>query len=113
MGFDGVKNWTERKEINVFQKKLIFIPINKNLHWSLAVVVNPGEIERFQNKQDGESAFPCILFFDSLKNRSKEAVARQIRTWLNAEWMRLFHEQKDPFNPETMKVFAPRGEFGW
>ena len=36
--------WTVNKKINVFEKKLIFIPINANLHWSLCVVVNPGLI---------------------------------------------------------------------
>ena len=43
-GIQAVASWTANKNINVFDKKLIFIPINANLHWSLCVVVNPGHI---------------------------------------------------------------------
>ena len=32
------------KNINVFEKKLVFIPVNADLHFSLCVVVNPGLI---------------------------------------------------------------------
>ena len=43
-GPESVASWTSKKNINVFQKKLIFIPVNADLHWSLCVVVNPGLI---------------------------------------------------------------------
>ena len=35
-----MQRWTKR--INIFEKDLVFIPINEDLHWSLAVIVNPG-----------------------------------------------------------------------
>ena len=40
----GVSSWTVKKKIDVFNKSFIFLPINEYLHWSLCVVVNPGEI---------------------------------------------------------------------
>ena len=43
-GPDAVSSWVEEKNINVFEKKLIFMPINADNHWSLCVVVNPGLI---------------------------------------------------------------------
>ncbi len=43
-GPEAVASWTAKKNINVFEKKLIFIPVNADLHWSLCVVVNPGLI---------------------------------------------------------------------
>jgi Ulp1 family protease len=43
-GPDAVALWTGKKNINLFQKKLVFIPVNADLHWSLCVVVNPGLI---------------------------------------------------------------------
>jgi len=46
-GPESVASWTAKKNINVFQKKLIFIPVNAVLHWSLCVVVNPGLIANF------------------------------------------------------------------
>lgn len=53
-GVDAVASWTVNKKINVFEKKLIFIPVNANLHWSLCVVVNPG---RIANSFDGEGSY--------------------------------------------------------
>ena len=32
--------WT--KNVNIFDKKLLIIPINSALHWSLAIITNPG-----------------------------------------------------------------------
>jgi Ulp1 family protease len=43
-GPKAVESWTRRKKITVFEKKLIFVPINKDLHWSLCIIVNPGAI---------------------------------------------------------------------
>ena len=43
-GHTAVSSWTAKKKIDIFQKKLIFVPVNSDLHWSLAVVVNPGFI---------------------------------------------------------------------
>ena len=63
-GTHGVASWTLRKKrkIHVFKKKLIFIPVNKDLHWSLCVIVNPGLIlktyEDPDTKQHEEDAWP-------------------------------------------------------
>ncbi len=35
----------KKDNVNVFQKKLLFLPIQAAEHWSLCVVVNPGLIE--------------------------------------------------------------------
>ena len=43
-GPEAIASWTENKDINVFEKKLVFIPVNADLHFSLCVVVNPGLI---------------------------------------------------------------------
>ena len=55
-GIKAVSSWTANKNINVFKKRLIFIPVNENLHWSLCVVVNPGLIannyDRIAEKHD-------------------------------------------------------------
>jgi Ulp1 family protease len=94
----GVKRWTEKKGIDIFQKKFIFIPINKTLHWSQCVVINPGAIiehnkglaVHFEDEDfDLDTDFPCILFLDSLKAHQKAQVAKNVTAWLNAEWKRL------------------------
>ncbi len=35
-----VSRWT--KNVDVFSKRFLLIPVNEALHWSLALVVNPG-----------------------------------------------------------------------
>lgn len=112
-GVSGVKNWTERKGINIFTKKFIFFPINKTLHWSLAVAVNSAHI---QNQMDEKSssdakALSCILFFDSLKAHSKAHVANKIREWLNAEWQRINSVKEQPFTSTSMVVYAPKSGY--
>lgn len=37
-----VRKWTNK--IDIFSKKFIVIPINENLHWYLALVLNPGKV---------------------------------------------------------------------
>jgi Ulp1 family protease len=41
-GTDSVTSWTAKKDMDIFTKKFIFIPVNQSLHWTLYVVVNPG-----------------------------------------------------------------------
>ena len=43
-GPEFVRTWTAKREIDIFKKKLIILPINDKMHWSLCVVVNPGKI---------------------------------------------------------------------
>eukprot|EP00523_Entomoneis_sp_CCMP467_P006986 CAMPEP_0168734242 /NCGR_PEP_ID=MMETSP0724-20121128/8709_1 /TAXON_ID=265536 /ORGANISM="Amphiprora sp., Strain CCMP467" /LENGTH=1244 /DNA_ID=CAMNT_0008781333 /DNA_START=148 /DNA_END=3882 /DNA_ORIENTATION=+ len=106
-GPEGVKNWTMKRSIDIFKKQLIFIPINKSLHWSLAVVVNPRLVE---------TSGCCILFFDSLRAHSMQLVASKIREWLNGEWARGNGDSEQPFTGESTKVYAPKVPYqdnGW
>ena len=118
-GPEAVSSWTAKKNIDIFKKRFIFIPINESLHWSLCVVVNPGcienEFEDEENQSDDQD-FPFILFLDSLKAHRKVKVANKVRRWLNYEAKRLgkfketFEMNPQPFNKKTMEVFDPRGE---
>ena len=40
-GYKHVKRWT--KNVNLFEKEFIFVPINEQLHWSLMVIYRAGE----------------------------------------------------------------------
>jgi Ulp1 family protease len=121
----GVKRWTEKKGIDIFQKKFIFIPINKTLHWSQCVVINPGAIIN-HNKGlatdwedfDLDTPFPCILFLDSLKAHQKAQVAKNVRAWLNAEWKRLGKSDDPALAPFTshklsMLVYTPKSKHSY
>ncbi len=39
-GYDAIAHWTTNRGINMFQKKLILIPVNIHKHWSLCAVIN-------------------------------------------------------------------------
>ena len=118
-GPEAVSSWTAKKNIDIFKKRFIFIPINESLHWSLCVVVNPGFIDNEFKEGDDQSEdqdFPFILFLDSLKAHRKNKVANKVRKWLNHEAKRLrkfadlFGDETPPFNKNTMEVFDPKGE---
>ncbi len=51
-GPKAVASWTEKKNINLFEKKLVFIPVHADFHWSLCVLVNPGKVGNWINKED-------------------------------------------------------------
>jgi hypothetical protein len=125
-GTEGVQRWTAKKSINIFEKKFIFVPVNKALHWSLAVVVNPGAIMRHKkwlvgseyvaiddDEDCSHQLYPCILFFDSLRAHNTNAVAVKLRHWLNAEWKRTMAVAgklaDNPFTKKTMLATSPKG----
>jgi len=116
----AVSSWTAKKNIDIFKKRFVFIPINESLHWSLCVVVNPGAIPNEyvldeDDQSDDQDDFPCILFLDMLKKNRKTSVANTVREWLNHEAKRLgkfteLFETKNPklFNKLTMEVIHPK-----
>lgn len=85
------------------------------MHWSLAVVVNPGAIvdhtKRISGDLEHDESAPCpsILFADSLKCHRKTQVGILLRKWLNSEWQRLRNKDEQPFTAESMRILSPRG----
>ncbi|PVV00096.1 hypothetical protein BB560_005405, partial [Smittium megazygosporum] len=44
--FDSVRKWTSK--VDIFAKKYLFVPINKDYHWFLALIVNPSILTEFE-----------------------------------------------------------------
>lgn len=115
-GPKSVQSWTEKKNINIFNKKMVFIPINQTLHWSLCVLIHPGAVGGPNEKR---SKYPCMLFMDSLRMHDSETVEKNVYAWLNQEWDRL---KKDPpgasrrgmrksvFEPASYPCISPKGK---
>lgn len=120
-GPEAVASWTRRKKINIFKKRLIFIPINKQMHWSLCVIVNPGAlVEGGDRPRTQDDPLSCMIFMDSLRMHNKKIVARHVRKWLNSEWQRVSTENldenspsivKEPFRGDSFRMFCPKGTF--
>jgi Ulp1 family protease len=132
---EDIAKWTKNKGINVFEKQLVFIPVNQTLHWSLCVIVNPGSIANCHNAVDSDESalWPGIFFFDSLKAHRMGQVTKDVRKWLNTECKRLYDTdqstlpaemaslltedkvnyeknwQSFPFTAKAMKFSSPKG----
>ncbi len=39
-GVEHVLNWSDRRDTDIFSKKIIVIPVNKDKHWFLCAVFN-------------------------------------------------------------------------
>ena len=101
-----------KKAIDIFKKKLIFIPINKDLHWSLCVVVNPGSIAiSASGEVTQDDLLSCVIFLDSLSMHSKLKVRDTIWKWLNSEWKRLRprNKQLELLKNESLRILTPEG----
>ena len=119
-GADAVKHYTLGKKkrnprrVDIFTKKLVFIVINKDLHWSLMALVNPGQI--FLNTKlgkDDEMAPSFLLHFDSLAplHDGKE-IAKNIYSWLQNQALNLHDDQAAgvTINSRTLPLCLPNGK---
>lgn len=53
-GYQGVRRWAKRKQIDVTQTDYIFVPINRNnAHWCLAVINNKARAFEFYDSMNG------------------------------------------------------------
>ncbi|CAI5714838.1 unnamed protein product [Peronospora farinosa] len=88
-GYKNVSTWLARS--NLFSRSIIFIPINKDFHWSLAVIVNPGVAGT--DPRD-EEAFSCIAVLDPLGSyHRKAAIIRNLRAFLRMQWEKNLQEE--------------------
>lgn len=53
-GYQQVRKWTAKT--NIFEKKFLVLPINENLHWYLAIVINPGKALDFVKAEDDDTS---------------------------------------------------------
>ena len=112
-GCEGVTRWTTKRGIDIFCKKMIFVPIHLSSHWSLLVVLNPGKVTASLDVNEDESLkveVPAMLFFDSLKLHPKLEIADKIRDWLNHEWKKKNNCKDNIFNMQTIEIFSPKGK---
>ena len=53
--------------VDLFQYRFIFVPIHDYLHWSLAIICNPGS-----TAAPSEANAPLILHLDSLEGTQQD-----------------------------------------
>ena len=83
--YEKVRRWYKDKSI--FEKKYLFFPICQGLHWSLAVVCNPGGFRdnymRSRDEDTGEKDFFCMYHFDSLDMHSPSKIKEHLCSYLS------------------------------
>ncbi|XP_053201213.1 sentrin-specific protease 7-like isoform X1 [Panonychus citri] len=87
--YKRVKNWT--KDINIFAKDFLIIPINKSSHWLLAIICYPRKVpftgQNLPIEIEKHPKRPRILFLDSLQSsHDKCGLAAPLRHFLTKEW---------------------------
>ncbi|XP_058808575.1 sentrin-specific protease 6-like isoform X2 [Phymastichus coffea] len=100
----GVQRWT--KNINIFEKDFVIIPINEHFHWYLAIICYAHLVDVINNYSQ-TLIRPCILFFDSLSNKNKDRIAAILRGYLSQEYLAKMGKQKN-FSSNTLKIIYPR-----
>ena len=80
-GFSYVEKWT--KNIDIFSKKYLLIPINKDLHWSLIIICNPSKICKPQSRKKF-----AMLHFDSLGCHNSTSLTKILFQYLRRAWDR-------------------------
>ena len=102
----NVASWT--KNINIFEKNLLVIPICEHSHWYLLLVVKPGLVTTAQeSKNNGE---PLIIVLDSMGGTKSTAV-RYLREYLAQEWAGRWSQEQGQtfkFSSEQMKEVRPK-----
>ncbi|KAG2502197.1 hypothetical protein HYH03_000684 [Edaphochlamys debaryana] len=104
---DRVKKWT--KNMDLFSKDYVFVPIHGGLHWSLMLICHPANALHVKNNaraqlrpaeggtQEDPVGSPCILHFDSLEgSHQPQAIYKALRTYLEHEWMRKAEDESQP-----------------
>ena len=95
------------------QKRIIRIPIQQGIHWSLCVVINPGKIKNNTNSNpDDERTY--MLFFDSLKLHGKLNILKNIQRWLNNVYKdknsKDFKEKESCTIFDKVQIYQPNGK---
>ncbi len=89
---------------------MLFLPINKQLHWSLCCVSNPSVVTNSSNDEAEDMEVSFMLFLDPLYYYNRSMICDKVRFWLNREWNRKRNSKIRIFSPLTMKCFCPKGK---
>ncbi|ETW04683.1 hypothetical protein H310_03844 [Aphanomyces invadans] len=103
--FDKIRRWT--KHISIFTQRFLFVPINDNCHWSLAVICNPGYLAQPALVEHGGSDAPCILFFDSLQCHNKVKIIASLQTYLENEFYSRYSDHGITFDVTLATLVEP------
>ena len=99
-----VRGWT--KDVQLFSKDMIIIPICEHSHWYLVIVIKPGLITNAISSEarrlKGE---PFFIVLDSL-GEARTTSVNNVRSYLELEWKAKMVEEVD-FSKKSMRTLWP------
>ena len=103
------------KNMNLFEKKYILLPINLEKHWSLIVVVNANLIT-YETAETKDKTQSCLLHMDSCGDyHDSNTISDHILKWLNREYAFWNHKNDedivDIFNKNSLPILKLNGKF--
>ncbi len=109
-GVDHVLKWIQKRNLDVFSKTMLILPINKQLHCSLCCIFNPRAVMSSNDEEHPDMEMCFLLFLDPLDYHSRVQVCQEIREWLNAAWNRKHNTNTRMFTHLTTPWFTPEGK---
>ena len=101
MMHNNVKKWT--KNVNIFQKDFIVIPVNECDHWFVVIVCYPNHL-LYSCKDTTKK--PLMIVMDSLEDGLKNTICTNLRTYLTKEWEVKMKSSKE-FTVDNMPAYCP------
>jgi len=104
-----VKGWT--KNVNLFEKNMVIIPICEHSHWYLVIAIRPGLIKIPIGSEERQTkGEPFMIVLDSMGG-NKTAAVSNIRHYLAAEWKAKMCGENDEdeyeFTSKQMRTIRP------
>ena len=91
--YDLTKSWT--KNVDLFKKDYLFIPVCENLHWSLLIVCHPGRGAIKSNTNDPRVPGAFMMHLDSMRSASTYTIGKLIKMYLQNEWKAKLRQDGD------------------
>lgn len=91
--YDLTKSWT--KNVDLFEKDYLFIPVCENLHWSLLIVCHPGRGAIKSNTNDPREPGTFMMHLDSMRSASTYTIGKLIKMYLQNEWKAKLRQDGD------------------
>ncbi|KAL6063402.1 cysteine-type peptidase [Balamuthia mandrillaris] len=103
---EKILKWT--KNVDIFSKRFLIIPINESAHWNVIIVCNICSMAKIKEPEDVEKLpleeRPCLLYMCSL-HLNNYSVTRKVKEYLKFEWEhRIIRGQKGEPTHWTKKV---------
>jgi Ulp1 family protease len=112
-GPESLSNFAQARGLDVFAKKMLFIPVCIGSHWSLFVAVNAGSVTAAKSASK-ETQVPAMIIMDSLRVHDYESISSHIRSWLDNKWNVICGSVDSPaimFDDKTCPSVVPPSKF--